>query len=77
MPKSVKRSITESTYLFKAGKTAGTTSASLPSTEKGTTDSAELIAEMTKEMLEAADSLEFERAAFLRDQIKKLKKGSR
>ena len=77
VPKSVKRSITESTYLFKAGKTAGTTSASLPSTEKGTTDSAELIAEMTKEMLEAADSLEFERAAFLRDQIKKLKKGSR
>ena len=77
VPKSVKRSITESTYLFKAGKTAGTTSASLPSTEKGTTDSVELIAEMTKEMLEAADSLEFERAAFLRDQIKKLKKGSR
>ena len=77
VPKSVKRSITESTYLFKAGKTAGTTSCSLPSTEKGTTDSAELIAEMTKEMLEAADSLEFERAAFLRDQIKKLKKGSR
>ena len=77
VPKSVKRSITESTYLFKAGKTAGTPSASLPSTEKGTTDSAELIAEMTKEMLEAADSLEFERAAFLRDQIKKLKKGSR
>ena len=77
VPKSVKRSITESTYLFKAGKTAGTTSASLPSTGKGTTDSAELIAEMTKEMLEAADSLEFERAAFLRDQIKKLKKGSR
>ena len=77
VPKSVKRSITESTYLFKAGKTAGTASASLPSTEKGTTDSVELIAEMTKEMLEAADSLEFERAAFLRDQIKKLKKGSR
>ena len=77
VPKSVKRSITESTYLFKAGKTAGTTSCSLPSTEKGTTDSAELIAEMTKEMLEAADSLEFERAACLRDQIKKLKKGSR
>ena len=30
-------------------------------------------AEMTREMLEAADRLEFERAAYLRDQIAKLR----
>ena len=35
---------------------------------------AELIAELTREMLEAADRLEFERAAYLRDQIASLKK---
>ena len=35
---------------------------------------ADLIAELTKDMLEAADNLEFERAAYLRDQIKELKK---
>ena len=34
----------------------------------------ELVAELTREMLEAADNLEFERAAYLRDQIKELKK---
>ena len=31
-------------------------------------------AELTREMLEAADNLEFERAAYLRDQIAALKK---
>ena len=36
--------------------------------------SSDLIAELTKDMLEAADNLEFERAAYLRDQIKELKK---
>ena len=36
--------------------------------------SSDLIAELTRDMLEAADNLEFERAAYLRDQIKELKK---
>ena len=31
---------------------------------------------MTREMLEAADDLEFERAAYIRDKIKALKKGA-
>ena len=34
----------------------------------------EVLEELTREMLEAADNLEFERAAYLRDQIKELKK---
>ena len=37
-------------------------------------DVRETIAELQKEMLEAADALEFERAAFLRDQLAQLKR---
>ncbi|MCR5413934.1 MAG: excinuclease ABC subunit UvrB [Kiritimatiellae bacterium] len=69
-PKSVKREITESTYLFKSSRPAGSAAAEIPAMPEGE----ELVAEMTREMLEAADNLEFERAAFLRDQIRKLKK---
>ena len=36
---------------------------------------ADLRAELEREMYEAAEALEFERAAILRDQLKKLKKG--
>ena len=38
------------------------------------TEMADLISELTGEMLAAAEALEFERAADLRDQIKALKK---
>ena len=69
-PKSVKRAVTESTYLFRAGdgkpeKTVGGTA------EK--TSRLELVTELTNDMLAAAENLEFERAAFLRDQIAELK----
>ena len=74
VPKSVKRAINESAYVFAAGK------ASVPSVSGMSKDGAavgegDLIAELTRDMLEAADNLEFERAAYLRDQIKKLKGG--
>ena len=80
-PKSVKRAINESSYLFKSGEAksfslqagagrSGKDSASPLS-------SSDLIAELTCDMLEAADNLEFERAAYLRDEIKKLKSQSR
>ena len=70
-PQSVKRAITESTYLFKSAKQDKNkaVAAQFPAE----TNKEELIAEMTREMLEAADNLEFERAAYLRDEIKKLK----
>ena len=105
-PKSVKRAINESAYVFKAGKgsqisnlkfqmsglggsqmsglggsqmsglggsqMSGAGNASSVSSLESSP--AELIAELTKDMLEAADNLEFERAAYLRDEIKKLKK---
>jgi len=71
VPKSVKRSINESSYLFKASNK--NSFASTVADEK-ISSATELIAELTKEMLEAADNLEFERAAYLRDKIKELKK---
>ena len=72
-PRSVKRTINESTYVFKSGKTggekgkAGRETARAPSVPR-------LIEELTRDMLQAADNLEFERAAYLRDQLAELKR---
>lgn len=74
IPKSAKREITESTYLFKSKKDS-TPSAALGGDALNMPLS-DLLAEMTKEMLEAADKLEFEKAAYLRDKIKELKKSA-
>lgn len=71
VPKSVKRSINESSYLFKA---SNKNSFASTVTDEKTSSDTDLIAELTREMLEAADNLEFERAAYLRDKIKELKK---
>ena len=80
-PHSVKRAINESAYVFKSGEAASSPlhkgeSHSITSGEDAASplSPADLIAELTKDMLEAADNLEFERAAYLRDEIKKLKK---
>ena len=72
VPKSVKRAINESAYVFRK-------EARIPGRPAcGPTDSAglppdRLLEELTRDMLEAADNLEFERAAYLRDQIKEIK----
>ena len=66
-PKQVKRKVNEASYLFRAGRAVAPAPASVAADPK------EVIAEMTREMLEAADRLEFERAAYLRDQIAKLR----
>ena len=79
-PKSVKRAINESAYLFKSGeansrslgKGGGVVVTSGQETASPLSAS-DLIAELTRDMLEAADKLEFERAAYLRDQIKEMK----
>jgi excinuclease ABC subunit B len=73
VPKSVKRSINESSYLFKA---SNKNSFASTVTDEKISSATDLIAELTKEMLEAADNLEFECAAYLRDKIKELKKSS-
>ena len=72
-PKSVKRAINESSYLFKSSgldkvKVKG------GGEHRMTLSDSELIQELTKDMLEAADNLEFERAAYLRDIISAKKK---
>lgn len=67
-PKTVKRAVNESAYVFKSSKVKEQKS-HFSQTDNGT----ELIAELTREMLEAADNLEFERAAYLRDRISELK----
>ena len=66
-PKQVKRKVNEASYLFRAGRAVA------PAPASAAADPKEIIAEMTREMLEAADRLEFERAAYLRDQIAKLR----
>ncbi len=76
-PRSVKRAINESSYVFAAsGKgtvVPGGIGAPVGAESKGDAPLSELVAELTREMLEAADNLEFERAAYLRDQIAELK----
>ena len=69
-PKSVKRSINESAYVFASGGAKGKAgrAAQFPAPEE------ETVQELTRDMLEAADNLEFERAAYLRDRIKALKR---
>ena len=92
-PKSVKRAINESAYVFKAGKGSQISNLKFQMSGLGgsqmsgagnaysvsslESSPAELIAELTKDMLEAADNLEFERAAYLRDEIKKIRSRSK
>jgi len=68
VPKPVKRAINESTYLFKSAAKAAAPSAG----GDGGLSREELAEELKREMLEAAEKLEFERAAYLRDQLKQL-----
>ena len=70
VPKSVKRSVNEATHLFRSAKAAA------PGADAEGLTGAELVAELKREMLEAAERLEFERAAYLRDQIKRLEAGA-
>ena len=78
VPKTVKRAINESAYVFKAGSAAGGAGGKpFAASAAGKVDEADLVAELTRDMLEAADNLEFERAAYLRDQIAEMKKPSR
>ncbi len=71
VPHTVKRAVNESAYVFSAGKPEA---ARKGAGGAGPTDGAELLEELTRDMLKAADNLEFERAAYLRDQIKALKR---
>ena len=69
-PQSVKRSIQESLQSVLKGRELN---ASLVREDGGDFDVTEVIRELETEMEQAAASLEYERAALLRDQIKELK----
>ena len=69
VPTTAKRSMNDSTYIFKSSRKDSKKTFVYESS-----DSEEAIAELQREMLEAADKLEFERAAYLRDKIAELKR---
>ena len=70
-PKSVKRAINEAVYVYSEAKKAEyAAAAETPETH----DIHETIAALQEEMMQAAEALEFERAAYLRDQIKTLQR---
>ena len=69
-PKSVKRAINEAVYVYSEAKK---TERAVVNATPEKFDVAETIASLQEEMMQAADALEFERAAYLRDQIKALK----
>ena len=67
VPKSVRREINESAYVFHSGKKERFAEGAAEPL-----NSEAVIEELRRDMLEAADNLEFERAAYLRDQIKRI-----
>ena len=67
VPKSVRREINESAYVFHSGKKER-----FPEGAAESPNGEAVIEELRRDMLEAADNLEFERAAYLRDQIKRI-----
>jgi len=81
VPKSVKRAINESSYVYKSverGSGAkGARVSNTPTSQLPNSPTSQLLEELTRDMLEAADRLEFERAAYLRDQIAQIKKRGR
>ena len=73
IPRSVSRPVEEGLSSQKDGKIL---SASVINDAGGNFDISETVRELEQEMLEAADKLEFEKAALLRDQIRELKRGA-
>ncbi len=67
VPHPAKRKSDETAYVFRAAKDAPAAPAAADA------DREQVLEELTAEMLKAADDLEFERAAYLRDQIAKLR----
>jgi excinuclease ABC subunit B len=73
-PRSVSRAVEDSLAVYKSAKSRAQTVGVL--NDAGDFDVLETIRELEQEMIEAANNLQFERAALLRDQIKELKRGS-
>ena len=71
-PKSVKRDLNETLTVYREGKRIESSMVAAESEEQY--DVCKTIGEIQREMLAAADALEFERAALLRDEVKELKR---
>ena len=71
VPKSAKRAVNESVYVY-AQTRKDAPGFRMAAEKDAAYDTAETISQLQREMLEAADALEFERAAYLRDQIREL-----
>ncbi|MFA7173735.1 MAG: excinuclease ABC subunit UvrB [Kiritimatiellia bacterium] len=71
-PQSVKRDLNETLAIYREGKRIESSMVAAESEEKY--DVCQMIGELQREMLTAAEALEFERAAALRDEIKELRR---
>ncbi|MDD2599577.1 MAG: excinuclease ABC subunit UvrB [Kiritimatiellae bacterium] len=71
-PQSVKRDLNETLAIYREGKRIESSMVAAESEEMY--DVCQTIGELQREMLAAADALEFERAAALRDEIKELRR---
>jgi excinuclease ABC subunit B len=74
-PRSVSRAVEDSLAVYKSARSKAQSVAMLNDASGGF-DVAETIRELEQEMIEAANNLEFEKAALLRDQVRELKRGS-
>ena len=72
-PKSVKRAV-ESSLSYKPGRSRK--EAAIINDAGGDFDVVETIKELEQEMIKAAENLEFEKAALLRDQLQELKRAT-
>ena len=70
MPQTIKKGIRDVLESMKPVEGAS-------SSKRSAEDTAEMIAELTQKMTEAAERLDFEEAARLRDRIRKLEKDSK
>ena len=73
-PRSAKRSVNESAYVF--SEQTRRRKGGIQDDSSTAVGSRELVEELKRDMLAAAENLEFEKAAYLRDEIARLSKGN-
>jgi len=71
-PKSIKRDVNEAVAVYRQGKKV--ISSMVAAEDEAKYDIHQVMGDLQREMLSAADALEFERAAALRDELKELKR---
>jgi excinuclease ABC subunit B len=74
-PRSVSRAVEDSLAVYRSAR-GRNVAESVLNDSGGNFDVAETVRQLEEEMIQAANNLEFEKAALLRDQIKELKRGT-